>query len=185
MIARIGKFVTLGALPFMLLACGTGEPEDIKQWMQESSRNLVGRVPPLPQLKPFPLVAYEGNAFSDPFAPERLLPERRAGSGKQPDLDRPREPLEEYPLEALTYVGLVRKKQGGIAYGLVKAGNAIHPVRVGNHLGQNFGRITAIEENQIRLVEIVQDPTGQTNDWIEREAVLELREAVPVKETGK
>ncbi|MCX7897289.1 MAG: pilus assembly protein PilP [Rhodocyclaceae bacterium] len=168
-----------------LAACTSGEPQDLKQWMQEESSRLVGRVPPLPELKPFPIVAYEGASLSDPFSPDRLLPERRDGAGRKPDLDRPREPLEEFPLESLTYVGHVRKKRGGIAYGLVKAGNAIHPVRVGNHLGQNFGRITEITESQIRLVEIVQDPTGQTNDWVEREAVLELQEAAPAKEKGK
>jgi type IV pilus assembly protein PilP len=38
-------------------------------------------------------------------------------------------------------------------------------------MGQNYGRITAIEENSIRLREIVQDAAGE---WVERESILRL-----------
>ena len=43
---------------FLLSACSTVEHEDIKNWMRDQSKDMRGRVPPLPQIKPFPAVAY-------------------------------------------------------------------------------------------------------------------------------
>jgi type IV pilus assembly protein PilP len=47
----------------------------------------------------------------------------------------------------------------------------VHRVLPGNHLGQNDGRITAIAENEISLVEIIPDGMG---GFIERPAALAL-----------
>ena len=49
---------------------------------------------------------------------------------------------------------------------------------MGNYLGQNFGIITAITENQIDLKELVQDASG---DWTERKIALQLVEADAAK----
>ena len=54
-----------------------------------------------------------------------------------------------------------------------KVDNLIYQVKVGNYLGQNYGKIIKITENAIQLREIVQDATG---DWIERSASLDLQE---------
>jgi type IV pilus assembly protein PilP len=56
----------------------------------------------------------------------------------------------------------------------VKAGPNLYRVRKGNYMGQNFGVITAIDEAQISLKELVQDSTG---DWVERMSSLQLVEA--------
>jgi len=52
-------------------------------------------------------------------------------------------------------------------------------VRVGNHMGSNFGRITRIGDTQIDMVEIV--PNGQ-GGWIERSRAMALKE--PVSQGG-
>jgi type IV pilus assembly protein PilP len=41
-------------------------------------------------------------------------------------------------------------------------------------MGQNFGVVTAIDDSQIALKEIVQDGTGE---WVERVSSLQLVEA--------
>ena len=46
-------------------------------------------------------------------------------------------------------------------------------VKVGNYLGQNFGVITGILDNQVQLRELVQDAAG---DWAERQSMLQLQE---------
>jgi type IV pilus assembly protein PilP len=56
----------------------------------------------------------------------------------------------------------------------VKAGPNLYRVKKGNYMGQNFGVITAIDEAQISLKELVQDSTG---DWVERMSSLQLVEA--------
>jgi type IV pilus assembly protein PilP len=50
----------------------------------------------------------------------------------------------------------------------------VYQVTTGNYLGQNFGVILGINENEIRLKELVQDGSG---DWTERTASLQLIQA--------
>ena len=97
-------------------------------------------------------------------------PEGKGGGGTQPDFDRPREPLEAYPLESLKYVGVMeRKKQ---SYAIILVDGALYQVRTGNYLGQNFGVITKIDETEVVLKELAQDAAG---DWIERTSSLQLQ----------
>jgi type IV pilus assembly protein PilP len=49
--------------------------------------------------------------------------------------------------------------------------NVVHRIVVGNFLGQNEGRVTAISETQIDLTELVADGAG---GWLERQATLAL-----------
>jgi len=49
----------------------------------------------------------------------------------------------------------------------------LYQVRVGEHLGQSYGRVTKITETEVTLREIVQDAAGE---WIERVASLQLQE---------
>ncbi len=63
---------------------------------------------------------------------------------------------------------------GSDSYALVKAPDGVvHRVSRGNHMGQNYGRITRISESQIDLVEIVPDGFG---GFMERPANLTLTE---------
>ena len=49
----------------------------------------------------------------------------------------------------------------------------LYQVKVGNHLGLNYGLITRITETEVDLREIVQDAAGE---WIERVATLQLQD---------
>ena len=89
----------------------------------------------------------------------------------QPDLNRPKEPLEAFPLEALQMVGTLSQNKD--MYALVKAGANLFRVKKGNYMGQNFGVITGIEEGQISLKEVVQDSGG---DWVERSSAVQMVE---------
>jgi type IV pilus assembly protein PilP len=59
-----------------------------------------------------------------------------------------------------------------VSFAIVRADKALHQVKTGNYLGQNFGVITQINESEMILKELVQDGTG---DWIERESSLLLQ----------
>lgn len=175
----------LGLVAIALAGCGGEEHEDLKLWMADASKDMRGRVQPIPEIKPFPIVSYDAGDMVEPFSPGKVVPEKRSGGGGiRPDFDRPRELLEAYPLESLKMVGVVRK--GKTLYALVQVDGAIHQLRTGNHLGQNFGVVTSIAEARINVRELVQDPSGQTADWVERPATLLLQEqAQPQKETRK
>ncbi len=156
-----------------LTACGGEEHQDVRQWMKESTKDFKGKIPPLPALKQFPTVAYEAADLVEPYNVSKIEPERKAGSGGgiRPDLDRRREPLEAYPLESLKMVGTLTK--GKMVHALVQADKNLHQVKIGNYMGQNFGIITDINENEVKLKELVPDSLG---DYMERTSTLQLQE---------
>ena len=159
-------------LSMLLLACSNTEHEDLRQWMSETSKGIKGKIPELPQVKPYEAVPYDVGNLLDPFKPGKIGPDQKkgGGGGLQPDLDRPREPLEAYPLESLKYVGVMTRK--GTSFAIVLVDGALYQVRAGTYMGQNFGVITQISESELKLKELVQDPAG---DWTERESVLMLQ----------
>lgn len=172
--------LTLLAGVLLLTACSGEEHQDLKEWMREASKDLRGHVPPLPELKPFPIVSYNGSNLVDPFRATRIVPEKNAGTGgNAPDFDRPKEPLEAYPLESLKLVGVMLPGKGNtkVGYALIQSTDGLNHVMVGNHLGQNFGVVTAITAMEIKIKETVKDPTGQTANWVERSASLYLEGA--------
>ena len=156
----------------VLAACGGDEHQDLKQWMKDSTKDIKGKVPPLPEIKPFPVILYETADLVDPFKPSKLEPEKKSGAGGlQPDLNRRKETLESYPLESLKMVGTLMK--GKMLHALILADKNVHQVKIGNYMGQNFGIITNISETEISLRELVQDSLG---DYSERTSTLQLQE---------
>lgn len=183
---RVNNLIFAAFFIGFLSGCGSSEHQDIKQWMADISKDLKGNIPPLPELKPFPVVSYDATDKLDPFNSLRIEPERKEGAGaNMPDFDRPREQLENYPLETISFIGLVSKSKSKSRHALVQVDGVIYQVARGNYIGQNFGRITDITNTEIILKEIVQDPTGQTADWVERQMTLQLQEGVLGKESKK
>lgn len=173
----MNRAAILGAC-VLLAGCAGGSEDDLQAWMDEQAKTMRGAVRALPELKPFPVVAYAGTQGDDPYRSARMEPERRASAGAlRPDMDRRREPLESYPLESMQMVGILM--QGRNTHALIKANNALHQVKVGNYMGQNFGVVTQITENQVTLRELVEDLYG---DWVERITPLTLQER---QEAGK
>jgi type IV pilus assembly protein PilP len=175
--ARLGG--ALAALAIALAAgCGGEEHGDLKEELNQLTKDLRGRVEPLPQVKPYEPVPYTAEGQTDPFRPDRIdvSQARAAPSATAALIDeqkkRPPEPLEAFPLEAIQMLGTITQNQETFA--LVKAGPNLYRVKKGNYMGQNFGVITAIDEAQISLKELVQDPGG---DWVERMSTLQLVEA--------
>ncbi len=160
-----------------LASCGGEQYSDLRQFVKDSENLPQGRIPPLPDVKPYEPFTYDAYALIDPFKPRKIEPPKSAaGGGIQPDLARRKEPLEAYPLENLRMVGTLQQNKQ--TYALVKGpDNNLFRVKSGNYVGQNFGLITDISESAVKLKEIVQDSGG---DWTERVSTLILAE-----ETGK
>lgn len=156
-----------------LASCGGEQYSDLRQFVKESDNLPRGRIPPLPDVRPYEPFTYDAYALIDPFKPRKIQPPKTvAGGGIQPDLTRRKEPLEAYPLENLRMVGTLQQNKA--TYALVKGpDNNLFRVKPGNYIGQNFGLITEISEATIKLKEIVQDSGG---DWTERTSTLTLAE---------
>jgi type IV pilus assembly protein PilP len=175
---RAGLRITLLAAAAALAGCGGDEHGDLKEELNQLTKDLRGRVDPLPQVRPYEPVPYTAEGQIDPFRPERIevASAGRAATASTALIEeqkkRPPEPLEAFPLESIQMLGTITQHQETFA--LVKAGPNLYRVKKGNYLGQNFGVITAIDEAQISLKELVQDSTG---DWVERISSLQLVEA--------
>jgi type IV pilus assembly protein PilP len=169
----------------MLGACVRSK-SDLEQYVQDVKKNAKGKVEPLPAPRQIKQVTYSAQSLRSPFvltggtyanAPSTVT----SASGEvikqdpRPDLDRPREYLEQFSLASMTMVGTLSKKDSN--WGLVRDGNGmIHAVKAGDYLGLNSGVIVAITPDQIRMNETVPNGAG---GWMQSRAVLNLVQAAP------
>lgn len=178
-LAPLAAVITIMATTMALTACTPANKEDLNQWMAEQRATVSSRIKPLTEPTQFQPQAYRGDAEFDPFSPQKLTQALRRDSAQvasnaaliAPELARRKEPLESMPLDVMMMVGYLDKASGPSA--LLKVDQLIYPVKIGNYLGMNYGKITKITETTIELRELVQDATG---DWVERQATLELQE---------
>lgn len=159
----------------LLSACSGGQHSDLRAQLARLTKNLRGHVPPLPHVEAYEPVPYKGKNGIDPFSPKRIVIAQatapKAGKGAlKPDLSRPREPLEAFPLDSLKWVGTITI--GKQVYGLIEVGKVLYRVRKGNYMGQHFGVITSITDRTITLKELIQDSNGE---WVQRTSTLQLQ----------
>jgi type IV pilus assembly protein PilP len=153
-----------------LSGCGGGGMDDLRTFVAETGKDMQGKIEPLPEVKVYEPFTYNAFDLPDPFKPRKLS--IGGGGGMQPDLTRPKEPLEAFSLETLKMVGAL--SQNGVIQAVIKTPeNAIYHVKKGNYVGQNFGLVTQISDSEVTLREIVQDSAG---DWSERTSTLILQE---------
>lgn len=165
------KFSSICLLSLVLTACNGDEGDDLDSFIKNSARDMRPKIKPLPEVKPYLALQYNADGkLSDPFR------SRKASSKTgilQPNMSRPKEPMEAYPLESIKYVGQLSKTKLTFAL-LLTPDNGVQQVKVGNYVGQNFGMITNITDSEVVLKEIVQDELS--GDWIERVSNLPLQE---------
>lgn len=163
----------LAILPLLALAgCARDDMSDLRQFMQEAGRDSKEQLEPLPAVKTADDFVYDPTNLVDPFRARNLRPEKAGGGGLKPDFNRPKEPLELFPLDGMRMVGTLAQK--GQLYALVRTPeNTLYRVKKGDRIGQNFGVITSISETGIEIKEIVQDSAG---DWSESTASLPVQE---------
>ncbi len=164
-----------------LLAGCEGETEELQAWTDQQRREVRPSIQPLAAPKKFDPVPYANAQQVDPFSTQKLSvalkqEARQPNSLLSAEMNRRKEPLEAYPLDAMSMVGSVSK--GGAPFALLRVDNLLYQVKSGDYVGQNFGRVTRITETEVALREIVQDAAGE---WTERNATLQLQERGPEK----
>lgn len=154
----------------LLSSCDGTQGDDLDQFMADAAKTMNTKVEPLPQVQPYvPLQFNVDGTISDPFRPRKVV----STGTFQPNLSRPKEPLESFPLENLKYVGALTKNK--LSYALIKTpDNTLQQVKIGNYLGTNYGLVTSINDSEVTLKEIVQDELS--GDWVERISSLSLQE---------
>jgi type IV pilus assembly protein PilP len=167
-----GAFV---AAALLLAGCGDSDVKEVRDWMDQVKQETRPAVKPLSEPKDFIPYAYGAKEAVDPFSQDKLLSQlvkaaETAPDPNKPDMQRPRELLEGYPLDTMHMVGTMQK--AGVNYALVQIDRAVYQVRAGQHIGQNFGIVTRVGDDAINIREVVQDAAGE---WVERLAKLELQ----------
>jgi type IV pilus assembly protein PilP len=172
------SFVLVGAV-LTLGGCGSNGQDELRQWMTQQRNAIKPSVPPIAEPKKFIPKAYAQEGVTEPFSNQKLTQALKRDSAQvtanaalvAPELSRRKEPLEAFPLDAMSMVGSLLKTGQPVA--LVKVDNLLYQVKPGSYLGQNFGKVTKVSETEVSLREIVQDAAGE---WIERQANLQLQE---------
>jgi type IV pilus assembly protein PilP len=173
--AHRGLLTATALAAFALAAC-SNDQQELAQWMDQQRREVKPSVQPLSPPKKFNPQAYTALSGVEPFSNQKLTvalkqEARQPNSLLSAELNRRKEPLEAYPLDSMSMVGSVTK--AGRPYALLRVDNLLYQVKQGDHLGQNYGKITKISETDVALREIVQDAAGE---WIERTSALQLQE---------
>lgn len=166
--------------PALLTACAlaacTADTDELQGWMDQQRREVKPNVTPLIPPKKFDPAPYAVAQSVEPFSAQKLSvalkqEARQPNSLLAAELNRRKEPLEFFTLDGMSMVGSVTKQ--GRPFALLRVDNLLYQVKVGDYLGQNYGKITKITETEIALREIVQDAAGE---WIERPGSLQLQE---------
>ncbi len=170
---RAARLAVMVVLPLALVGCGGEEFQDLRDFVKNAGADMRGKVEPPPDIKPYEPFTYDNDSgLPDPFKPKK--PEaRNAHLGlNQPNLNRPKEELEDFPLESLKMVGYLYRK--GVAYAVIRSAEGkIYRIKAGNYIGLNFGQVVSVSETEVKIKEMVQDSVG---DWSERDSSLELVE---------
>jgi type IV pilus assembly protein PilP len=145
-----------------------GEAPNLEKWTAEVRARPAPPLDPLPVMQQFETFEYAAQGLRDPFS--RAFTDDGSGNGPRPDSARRKQALEAFPLDSLDMVGTLGKGAGLTA--LVMAPDKVtYRVRPGDYMGQSDGRVTAVREDAIELVELVPDGAG---GWLERPATLAL-----------
>jgi len=176
---QLCRVVMVAVALLALTGCAETGNDDLRAWMKDQEQQIKPRVEPLSEPKPFSPKTYDQEGAAEPFNNQKLTQALRRDATEAtanaaliaPELNRRKEPLEAFPLDSMRMVGSLIRDKSPVA--LVKVDALLYQVRVGQYLGQNYGRVTKVDETSVELREIVQDAAGE---WIERKATLQLQE---------
>ncbi|SDG76069.1 type 4a pilus biogenesis lipoprotein PilP [Pseudomonas abietaniphila] len=172
---RTVHWLCIGVTLMALAGCdGSGDFDDLKQFMAEVRARPVGNIEPMPKFRPYEAFTYAASSLRSPFQPPIKvdLVNRQKGSRLvQPDPTRVKQFLEGFNIDGFEMVGTLSNETGMFA--LLRGAGGVHRVKVGDYLGRNDGRIVSITESAVQVIEIVPDGEGA---WLERPRSISLKE---------
>ncbi|WP_206486260.1 pilus assembly protein PilP [Thalassotalea sp. G2M2-11] len=161
---------------FMILSLSGcfDDTADIKAHIAKVQADTPRHIEPIPSIPEFNHFDYSAGSLRSPFdapRPEAIQEKVQQMSGcLSPDPRRRKQPLEKFSLSDLVMRGTLGEL--GITWALVEASDAtLHRVAVGNYLGLYNGRITEVNQNNVKVIELIPDGAGC---WVERETVVAM-----------
>ncbi|HAU4078665.1 TPA: pilus assembly protein PilP [Legionella pneumophila] len=157
----------LTALLVLLLSACSGDNSDLVKYINEVKSRPERPIEPIPKFAPLPIFRFpENDDRRNPFKP---IDQKKRNDIYAPDKKRPKQPLESFPLDALKFVGTL-KKDNEIWALIRQPEGQISRVRVGDYMGQNYGRIILIKNDLIKLEETVQ----KSGTWEKQSTTINL-----------
>jgi len=174
------RLTGFSALCLVLTACGSNTHQDLRAYTAKVKADAakVSRIDALPDIQPYETFLYKSDDRRDPFT-QTLITDDAAiattDSSIKPPTNHRKEALEAFPLDSLRMIGTLKRDER--LWAIVKVQNnpdsGIHRIIAGNYLGQNYGRVISVSEEQINLIEVIPNGLG---GWREREASIALSE---------
>ncbi|GHF87431.1 pilus assembly protein PilP [Thalassotalea marina] len=170
------KLVISVSLACCLAGC-FDDTSDLNAYIDKVKANTPNTIEPMPAVPVFNHINYEAASLRSPFdapKPEAIQEKIQQMSGcLSPDPRRRKQPLEKYALSDLTMRGTLGELD--IIWALVEASDAtLHRVGVGNYVGLYNGRVAEVNQNQVKVIELIPDGAGC---WVERETTVTMVEA--------
>jgi type IV pilus assembly protein PilP len=152
------------------------DTDDLKAHIANVQANTASTIAPMPEATVFGHFDYSADVLRSPFdvpKPEAIQEKIQQMSGcLSPDPRRRKQPLEKFSLSDLTMRGTLGEL--GVTWALVEASdNTLHRVAVGSYVGLYHGKITAVNQENVKVLELIPDGTGC---WVERETVVAMTE---------
>lgn len=171
--SKVWRFLII--MPFLLGGCvWIDDVSDLRSFVaQEKQKKTVG-VKPLPEFKPYHSFVYEGASMRSPFKPLVAIvafegdaeAENTSGKGIKPDVDREKEYLETFSLDNLAMVGSINMNGDNSRWALIRDKKGeVHRVSAGDYMGLDYGKVVAINSDNVELLEIVTNGRG---GWMKR-----------------
>jgi len=171
-------------LIILLSACSNRDISDLESYVAKTNARKNPHVDAIPEVKQIPPYFYEVQHLRDPFIP--ILDTKNTVDGvvfktetgkKAEDCPDPKDPsrvrvgLELMQLGALRMVGSL--KINNILWGLLvsKSEGMVYRVKNGDYIGENYGKIISISEEEIGILERVPNDEGC---WEEKLASIHL-----------
>ena len=149
------KHFIIGAIASLLLCACSSSEDELTRYIHDIKSRPPNprRIEPIPEFKSLAKFVFPADdKRRSPFKP--IQPESQTDFNS-PNTNRPKQPLEAFPLDALKFVGILI--QGSSIWALIsQPGGLVTRVRVGDYMGKNFGQIILIKENKIDVEETVQ-----------------------------
>ena len=151
---------------FMLLGCSSSDEGELTHYINNVKTRPAKPIEPLPTFMPLPKFIYpEEDTRRSPFKP-RVVEQSGAFS---PNIKRPKQPLEAFPLDALKFVGTLN--QGSTTWALIKQPDGlVSRAKPGDYMGQNYGQIVSIKMKKMTLDEAIQ----VEGKWEKRRVSIDL-----------
>lgn len=148
--------------------------DDLTTYVAEVKQNTPVNIEPYPEFTAMPAHQYQGASLRSPFQRPKTLTlavvEAAKANCLQPNVQRQKQPLERYGLDALSLSGVFTSK--GKRWALIKANDgSLHQVTTGDYMGLFLGKITAIKNGTISLTEMLPDGAGC---WQKKQASISM-----------